>query len=103
MLCPKLHLPSPLTLCRCPSPAVNVQCPSCIRYYSNPNGRYLEVILPQGPQQENLEGEFLILRVALRVAVATDRILILPAFHCHNCAAFPNGRDREACSGACSF
>ena len=71
------------------------------------SARYLQFDLPD--RRGTLKQETAALKNALTIAEVTDRILILPVFHCHKCKMTGLGSTPEACGGypgdrdACSF
>ncbi len=66
-------------------------------YYSSTAARYLEVATL--PSFATLDDERKALLNAFKIAAATGRIVILPAFNCHGCSVTGLGGTREACSG----
>jgi hypothetical protein len=70
-------------------------------YYSSPNATYLEYgpMVPAGTPL-TLDEEAGLLKAALRAAYETGRILILPAFGCHNCTVTGVGGTVLGCAGA---
>ena len=67
-------------------------------YYSSTTAKYLEYTTPPS-LSSSLDSEESLLRAMFRLAHLTDRVLVLPEFHCHACAVTGLAGTKEACSG----
>ena len=68
------------------------------QYYSNPGARFMVYGNPFYFQDKTWSEELAALKAAMKIAMAAQRILILPKFHCCNCERLTCDLERHRCS-----